>query len=222
MGVRLYSNLFGTLLPFYLVYVLKLGRSSGFDPDVDVAPSKIPFVVALIPLLIYLSSVCTSFVLSKFYQKFGRKTALMTGGVLCAGCATFLVFLNSNFSWPIYGLAVLIGVAQSMVLATGINLISEVIGTKGEQGAFVFGIYSLLDKFSAGIAIFLITNSDSFTAHNSNFIRYMTVLVPSVACLGACLVVLFTPIQEYSEKNKKLQIKLNQKRKSSLEEELVV
>ena len=159
MGVRLYSNLFGTLLPFYLVYVLKLGRSSGFDPDVDVAPSKIPFVVALIPLLIYLSSVCTSFILSKFYEKFGRKAALMTGGVLCAGYAVFLIFLSSDFSWPIYGLAVLVGMAQSMVLATGINLISEVIGTKGEQGAFVFGIYSLLDKFSAGIAIFFITNS---------------------------------------------------------------
>jgi len=149
------------LLPFYLVYVLELGSSWGFDPDKDVhvAPSKIPFVVALIPLLIYLSSVCTSFVLSKFYEKFGRKIALMTGGVLCAGCATFLIFLNKEFSWPIYGLAVLIGMAQSMMLATGINLISEVIGTKGEQGAFVFGIYSLLHKFSTGIAILFITSS---------------------------------------------------------------
>jgi hypothetical protein len=70
-----------------------------------------------------------------------------------------------------------------------------VIGTKGEQGAFVFGIYSLLDKFSAGIAIYFITNSQSFTNHDSDFIRYMTVLVPSAACVGACLVVLFTPIQ---------------------------
>jgi len=31
----------------------------------------------------------------------------------------------------------------------------------------------------------------------------MAVLVPSAACFGACLVVLFTPIQEYSEKNEK-------------------
>jgi MFS family permease len=166
MGVRLYSNLFGTLLPFYLVYVLKLGQSDKPQPDTNTGPTSIPFVVALIPLLIYLSSVCTSFILSKFYERFGRKMALITGGLLCVGCAIFLVFLSSTFSWPMYGIAILIGtffcnlgVAQSMVLATGINLISEVIGTKGEQGAFVFGIYSLLDKFSAGIAIFFITNS---------------------------------------------------------------
>jgi len=41
-GVRLYSNLFGTLLPFYPVHVLKLGRSANFDPDKDVAASRIP------------------------------------------------------------------------------------------------------------------------------------------------------------------------------------
>lgn len=104
-----------------------------------------------------------------------------------------------------------------MVLATGINLISEVIGTKGEQGAFVFGIYSLLDKFSSGLAIFFITDADIFTTHNINFIRYMTVLVPSAACVGACLVVLSTPIQEYSD-SKKIQDGTMKKRKSSLEE----
>jgi len=49
----------------------------------------------------------------------------------------------------------------------------------------------------------------------------MTVLVPSAACLGACLVVLFTPIQEYSEKSKKIDIKAN-RRRTSLEDELVV
>jgi MFS family permease len=113
------------------VYVLKLGKSGQPDPDTDTAPSEIPFVVALIPLLIYLSSVCTSFILSKFYERLGRKMAIITGGILCVGCATFLVFLSSTFSWPMYGIAILIGiffynlgVAQSMVLATGINLIS--------------------------------------------------------------------------------------------------
>ncbi len=129
MGVRLYSNLFGTLQSFYLVFVLNLG---------DQNPKRIPFVVALIPLLVYLSSVLTSFNLSKFYEKFGRKTALMSGGALCVATAVCMIFLTPDFSWPIYVLAIFIGnseyylgMAQSTVLATGINLISEVIGTKG-------------------------------------------------------------------------------------------
>ena len=50
MGVRLYTNLFGTLLPFYLVGVLRLGT----DKDSD---KSVPVTVALVPLIVYLFSV---------------------------------------------------------------------------------------------------------------------------------------------------------------------
>lgn len=112
MGVRLYSNLFGTLLPFYLVYVLKLG---GDDSDEQDGLKSIPFIVALIPLIIYLSSVCTSFLLSLLYEKIGRKLTLMAGGIICIGTAVLMLFLTSNFSWPIYIVAVLIGKLKDLV-----------------------------------------------------------------------------------------------------------
>jgi len=38
-------------------------------------------------------------------------------------------------------------------------MISEVIGLRGSNGAFVFGAYSFLDKISGGIAIFFMTNN---------------------------------------------------------------
>jgi len=50
-----------------------------------------------------------------------------------------------------------------LLLATGINLISEVVGSKGSTGAFVFGIYSLLDKFSSGIVIFMVGNASAYS-----------------------------------------------------------
>jgi hypothetical protein len=62
-----------------------------------------------------------------------------------------------------YIVAPFIGISQMMVLSTGINLISDVVGSKVKTGAFVFGIYSLLDKFSAGIVIFLIGNSEPYS-----------------------------------------------------------
>lgn len=46
-----------------------------------------------------------------------------------------------------------------MILSTGINLISDVIGSKGDSGAFVFGVYSFLDKISAGLLIFFLATS---------------------------------------------------------------
>ena len=53
-----------------------------------------------------------------------------------------------------------------MVLSTGINLISDVVGNKAKTGAFVFGIYSLLDKFSAGAVIFIVGNSGPYSKGN--------------------------------------------------------
>lgn len=56
-----------------------------------------------------------------------------------------------------------LGISQTMVLSTGINFISDVVGSKAKTGAFVFGVYSLFDKFGSGIIIFLIGNSTAYT-----------------------------------------------------------
>lgn len=37
------------------------------------------------------------------------------------------------------------------------------IGSKGDSGAFVFGVYSFLDKISAGIIIFMLANLPCFS-----------------------------------------------------------
>jgi len=148
MGVRLYTNIYGTLLPFYLVDVLKLGKATHTD--------SVPYTVALVPLITYFSSVLVSSRLNWFYEKFGRKKALLVGTIICVVTIGSFVFLTENTGWVVYILAIFIGCSQTLVLSTGINFISDVIGTKAKTGAFVFGIYSLLDKFSAGAVIFWI------------------------------------------------------------------
>ena len=42
-------------------------------------------------------------------------------------------------------------------------MISDVVGAKAKTGAFVFGIYSLIDKFSSGLAIYLIGESSAYS-----------------------------------------------------------
>lgn len=80
--------------------------------------------MALVQLLIYVSSVSVSFYLTKIYSKFGRKNTLLVGGLLCIASAAAMVFLKPSKTWPIYIVALIIGVAQSTTLSTGINLIS--------------------------------------------------------------------------------------------------
>lgn len=104
MGVRLCTNIFGTLLPFYLVGVLKLG----YDEHQELM-QVVPFTVALVPLIVYLSSVFSSSALNKFYATFGRKTALSVGTIICSVSLFSFFFLNESNSWVVYILAIFIG-----------------------------------------------------------------------------------------------------------------
>jgi len=139
MGVRVYTNIFGTLLPFYLVSVLKMGSAT---------ESGVSFNIALVPLVCYFSSAMTASRMNWFYENIGRSVVYL---------------LISDYSWVIYYLSIFIGISQALVLATGINLISEVVGPRGSKGAFVFGIYSFIDKIMVGVIIYLVSNTPAFT-----------------------------------------------------------
>ncbi len=50
-------------------------------------------------------------------------------GTLIAELSMIAVyFLSIDYAWVIYYIALFIGISQAMVLGTGINLISEVVG----------------------------------------------------------------------------------------------
>lgn len=100
MCVRLYTNIFGTLLPFYLIDVLKMGTD---DPNV------VSYNLALVPMLAYLSSVLVNTQLDKFYLYFGRKKALFVGTAICLVCLVVMAFLNESSSWLMYILPFFIG-----------------------------------------------------------------------------------------------------------------
>ena len=76
---------------------------------------------------------------------------------------TVVYGLTPDFAWVIYYLAIFIGISQALVLGTGINLISEVVGPRGSKGAFVFGVYSFLDKILVGVIIYLVSNTAAYT-----------------------------------------------------------
>ena len=102
MGVRLCANMFGTLLPFYLIGVLNLGLSDETD-------TSVPFTVALVPLIVYVCSVISSLFLNKFYKKFGRKMALGVGTIITCASMWSMFLLSPKTGWVMYIIAVFVG-----------------------------------------------------------------------------------------------------------------
>jgi len=89
-----------------------------------------------------------------------------------------------------------------MVLSTGINFISDVVGTKAKTGAFVFGCYSLLDKFSAGAVIYFVGSTPAYETdpaelsdYQRSFIRHTIILIPALACIMSSVIVLAYPVK---------------------------
>ena len=152
MGVRLYCNVIATMLQFFIIYVLGWRETD----------NKIPVQVALVPLILFLVSTGVSSVIDQIYARIGRKRAFSIGTVMMLVASIGLFFIEENFRWLVYIIALFIGAAQALVLNTGITLISDVIGVRGKQGAFVFGVYSFLDKIATGVILFLLTNSTLF------------------------------------------------------------
>ena len=97
--------------------------------------------------------------------------------------------------------AIFVGLSQTLVLSTGINLISDVIGTNSSDGAFVFGIYSLLDKISSGVAIYFIISSSEFDK-SVNYKKWMAIIMPSIMCIISSVIVFLTPVNEYKKDSK--------------------
>ena len=64
--------------------------------------------------------------------------------------------LTPKTNYLVYPTSFLSGISLAISLNTGISYISDVVGKKGKQGAFVYGVYGLLDKFSCGILLFLV------------------------------------------------------------------
>ena len=85
-----------------------------------------------------------------------RMYPLLVSIVIIAATSIPLFFLNGkdNIRIYVYPLAAIQGVGLAIMLNTATSLISDVIGNDSENSAFVYGCYSLFDKFANGIILF--------------------------------------------------------------------
>jgi Na+/melibiose symporter-like transporter len=145
MFARIGLNVNATMMPFYLINVL--GFNGGEATSVG---------IAAVPLVTYTSSMFFTLYFQKpITQKFANRLIpmLMALAFITVG-ATPLLFLEPSFSWAVYFCSALIGVGLALMLNTGTSLISDVLGGDVKSAAFVYGAYSLLDKFANGFLLF--------------------------------------------------------------------
>ena len=83
------------------------------------------------------------------------------------------------------------------MLNTATSLISDVIGNESESAAFVYGSYSLFDKFANGILLYWIISS--YSDGQPQVLRWI-ITVTSISC--SILAYVFTYLGNYFYKNR--------------------
>ncbi|XP_050301527.1 major facilitator superfamily domain-containing protein 12-like isoform X2 [Anthonomus grandis grandis] len=169
MCSRLFINLTQVFITLYLHEVLQTEASA----------------LAVVPLVMYLGSLMTSLFIGTVTKMIGRKLAYIFGTMIGVAACILVHFGGKGplYSYYIiYLVAALLGSASSIVLVSSLGVTTDLIGTRTDSGAFVFGLMSFVDKLSNGIVIAIIQSSHEGET-NDWFYRDMLTYV----CGGALL-----------------------------------
>ncbi|KAM8925254.1 major facilitator superfamily domain-containing protein 12 isoform 2-T2 [Lycaon pictus] len=166
MSTRLIVNLSQTYIAMYLTYSLSL-------------PKKF---IATIPLVMYLSGFCSSFLMKPVNKCIGRNLTYFTGLLVILAFAAW-VALADRLGMAVYAAAVLLGAGCATILVTSLAMTADLIGphtvrlmvwaggragpgpgqaadlparVPQHSGAFVYGAMSFSDKVANGLAVMAI------------------------------------------------------------------
>uniref|UniRef100_A0A7S3JHT4 Major facilitator superfamily (MFS) profile domain-containing protein n=1 Tax=Euplotes harpa TaxID=151035 RepID=A0A7S3JHT4_9SPIT len=152
MFARMAVNVTMTLTPFYLIHVLDFEQKEN---------EPVPPEIATVPLASYTMSMLFSlFGYGRLVKAFGnRLIPLLIGVIITCGASVPFIFMKPSFSWLVYFAASFQGIGLSIMLNIATSLISDVIGDDDTSSAFVYGTYSLFDKFFSGALLVIIGNT---------------------------------------------------------------
>lgn len=182
MLVRLLINVSQVYIPLYAQSVLQLGDE----------------FITVMPLILYCSSLLGSVMVVRIMAKFSRKLSFLLGTIFCLS-GLFLLYMIAVSTISLYLMAlavILLGFGNTVVMVISTQLVADLVGQSTELGAFIYGCFSLTDKFSNGIAIFLLQH---YNDDSGEFIRFANTVIPAVAAVLA-LVQVFARQAEDGEK----------------------
>lgn len=187
---RLVTNVSQAFLAFYVINDLQMSQSSK----------------ALVPAIIYICSFIVSIILQEFTWSGQRLKAFYSaGGILWIICGAGILFLPRNMNAFMYILSIIIGIANALMMVTGVSMQSFLVGEDLHGCAFVYGSLSFLDKISCGLALFVLESYGNSSPDLQGSVisrfsvsRYGLGVVPAVCALVGVVVTytmnLHTPV----------------------------
>ncbi len=207
MFVRLSINITSIVIPFYMEFVLKFPKTSEGGTPYEITICLLISTIGSIFNSIYLQkyfeedrdhinkkngmnnvSKNNNNLNDKNNIEFLKQNKrlyliLVSFFFIALGCLPLFI-LNSNIKYSIYFLSFLWGIGFSQALSCVSSLTNDVVGKKGNKGAFVYGTFSFADKLSCGIVLVYYL---PFANNNEYILRYSVPFFPPFAVLFGIL-----------------------------------
>jgi Na+/melibiose symporter-like transporter len=188
---RLSINVTMSLTPFYLIIVLEYCECQN-EPT--------PPEIASVPLVSYLSSMIFTLLFShKFKNVFNENNRIMTlavGFILVGVSSIPFLFMTFKYGYLVYICVPIQGIGLAIGLNVSGSLMSDMIGHNSKSSAFVYGTYSLVDKFTSGLILVLI---GSTVIEHGLSLRFLAGVLPIVSSTLAWLFAYLGQNHDYTE-----------------------
>lgn len=181
MCTRLVVNVSQVFIPFYVTNYLEMSTTA----------------IAIVPVVVYVSSFMASLAMRKANKDFGRQNTYIFGALL-AIVAFFLYFILSPKTQNyVYIAAVLHGAANSTIMICSVQLQADLVGKNKANGAFVYGVHSFADKIANGFVLFILQRMNT----GPTLPHIAETIIPGSAVILALFFVFLVPPSIY-KKNK--------------------
>ncbi len=178
MLVRISINVTSSMLPYYLESILGIQKTS---------KGGTPIQISIIYLCSTAGCLFNSLYLQKILEKYNSRVVLMLFSCIFSAIGLLpILFLGPSFNYPIYILGFIFGIGFALGLSAASSLINDVVGSKGDQAAFVYGAYSLTDKFSCGFILFIFVD---YVKDNYLMLKFIIPILPVASLFLALLII---------------------------------
>ena len=191
MLVRLSINITCSMLPYYLERILDIKKTKY---------GGTPVQISLIYLLSTSGCLFNSLYMQKFIEKYKSRVIMMLAAWIftTVGLLPILLLTPENTA-PVYFFGFIFGIGFALALSTASSLINDVVGSKGDHGAFVYGAYSLTDKFCCGILLFIFVD---YVKDDKILLKYFIPILPVICILLALLIVSYKKKEKRNKRRK--------------------
>ncbi|KOC68329.1 Major facilitator superfamily domain-containing protein 12 [Habropoda laboriosa] len=182
MPTRLFVNLSQIYIPLYLHESLNMPATS----------------LAIIPLIMFLSSFVMSLIVERLNTKLGRKISYCLGVMLGLFTCIWIQFGSglTYTKYQIYPLFVILGSAGSIMVVTSLGITADFIGQNIGSSSFVYGIISFTDKLCNGLAVMLIQYLSCWTNCKSYYRGILVYVCGASIVFGVLMILCIKPFYQ--------------------------